>query len=148
MTLPFTYQWQYSDGGRSTSGLPFKKLTQQDCVCRAISLTTGLNYRIVYDLLRVGNRALAMYPTGGPAKGGIRTQEEWFQQLMEKFKFTKKNDPLTQEFINSTTIILHLRSLGSGHFATLKKGILLDTWNSLAETKYHINSYYEMLQTH
>lgn len=44
----------FNDGGRSAY---FKQKNVQDCVCRAISIATGLDYKLVYDELARRNQA-------------------------------------------------------------------------------------------
>lgn len=40
-------KWVYDDGGRAR----YYKGTAQDCVCRAISIATGRDYKEVYKLI-------------------------------------------------------------------------------------------------
>lgn len=42
-------RWVYDDGGRAAAG--FKAKHASDCVCRAITIATGADYKVVYDAL-------------------------------------------------------------------------------------------------
>ncbi len=42
-----TMKWIYDDGGRSK----YFKGTTEDCVCRAIAIATGKDYKEVYDMI-------------------------------------------------------------------------------------------------
>jgi len=57
-------EWVYSDGGRAEAG---RKGSAQDCVCRAVTIITGLAYADVYR--RMGDHAKA----AGVSRSVVRT---------------------------------------------------------------------------
>ena len=58
--IDFIDSFIFNDGGRKAAGFKGKA---NDCVCRAISITTGLPYQEVYKRLADGNASLAIAAT-------------------------------------------------------------------------------------
>jgi hypothetical protein len=79
--LPFNYN---NPGSRRTS----------DCVCRAITIATGLPYQQVWDRLAAGNagQRRSKHDKGGARKHtadkGICTSRQWFKDYMRELGFT------------------------------------------------------------
>ena len=42
-------EWIYNDGGRSNY---YKAKDVGDCVCRALAIATGTDYKVMYNLLK------------------------------------------------------------------------------------------------
>lgn len=89
-----------TDGGRSNAGFSSKRAG--DCVCRAITIATGLPYQQVYDRLAEGNatqRKRRAIRIGGTlvqrrqkervrsASDGISTKRKWFNDYMLSLGF-------------------------------------------------------------
>lgn len=68
----------YDDGGRSRY---FKgRAGVRDCVCRAIAIASGRDYKEIYDLL--------FKTMGESPRGGVFTSKPKFKRLMESLGFT------------------------------------------------------------
>jgi len=83
-------EFVYDDGGREAAGY---KGDAGDCVCRAITIVTGLPYKEVYDRLAEGNatqrkgkRAKSKDGVRTAAKG-INTNRKWFKDYMQSLGF-------------------------------------------------------------
>jgi hypothetical protein len=70
------------DGGRSK----YFKGKAGDCVTRAISIASGVDYREVYDRLAAGN---SLQRGGGKksARHGIFVKRKWFKEYMAELGF-------------------------------------------------------------
>jgi hypothetical protein len=91
MTNKTQIEFVYNDGGRESSGF---KGEAKDCVCRAISIATGKDYKEVYSYLAEQNqkqRKTKTTPSGlarkKTARNGIQTKRKWFKQYMESLGF-------------------------------------------------------------
>jgi len=77
----------YNDGGRSSSGF---KGNARDCVCRAISIVSGKDYKEVYNYLAKMNATQRM-PKGKrkskTASQGINVRRQWFKNYMKSLGF-------------------------------------------------------------
>lgn len=71
--------WILNDGGRSESG---RKGTAGDCVCRAVSIATGIPYDEVYSQLSTINTMTKGDKTCS-ARNGIHTKSVYFKKFME-----------------------------------------------------------------
>tara|TARA_R100000781_G_scaffold39265_1_gene27369 strand:- start:300 stop:767 length:468 start_codon:yes stop_codon:yes gene_type:complete len=87
-------EWQYNDGGRADANF---KGTAGDCVCRAISIASGLDYVDVYKSLANGNakqrsskRESYSKNRNGvkTARNGIFVKRKWFKDYMINLGFT------------------------------------------------------------
>lgn len=84
-------EFNYNDGGRQSAGFKGKA---GDCVCRSISITTGMDYKTVYDALAKGNAAQRASKNGRTRTGvrsaanGINTTRKWFKDYMQSIGFT------------------------------------------------------------
>ena len=66
----------YDDGGRS---LYFKGHTG-DCVCRSIAIASGMDYKMVYDLI--------FKTMGKTPRNGVSTSKPKFKRMMASLGFT------------------------------------------------------------
>lgn len=129
----------YDDGGRAAAGFQGKT---GDCVARAIAITTGLPYTIVYDRLSVGNQKQRITKHSGrrPSAGmrsaahGIWTQRKWFKDYMQELGFkwvvcmgigTGCKVHLKTEELPKGKIVVAL----SRHYAAVIDGVLHDTYD-------------------
>lgn len=73
----------YNDGGRKAAGF---KGAARDCVCRAVTIASDLEYSCVYADLAAGN---GQQRAGSPATArlGINTQRAWFKAYMRSLGF-------------------------------------------------------------
>ena len=86
-------EWQYNDGGRADANF---KGSAGDCVCRAISIASGLDYTEVYKSLANGNanqrsskRESYSKNRNGvkTARNGIFVKRKWFKDYMQDLGF-------------------------------------------------------------
>lgn len=81
--------YQYNDGGRSTSTLDHKH--KSDCVTRAIAIAAELPYDTVYEMMRVGSaeeRRVKGKCKSHPGNGnGVHTNRKWFKDMMTRLGF-------------------------------------------------------------
>ena len=87
--IDFIDSFNYNDGGRKAAGF---KGQANDCVCRAISITTGLPYREVYKRLADGNASQRKSKRSNKsqtrsAQNGINTNRKWFKDYMIELGF-------------------------------------------------------------
>jgi hypothetical protein len=80
----------YNDGGRLAAGY---KGTVRDCVCRSISIITGIPYQQVYKSLSEGTHSqrLTKYQKTKRTKSaanGINVKRKWFKDYMKSLGFT------------------------------------------------------------
>jgi hypothetical protein len=122
------------DGGRAQAGY---KGTTRDCVCRSISIASGLPYQQVYDALAAGNAAQRKTKRSSKHTGqhtanhGINVKRKWFQDYMKSIGFEWK----PTMFIGSGCKV-HLRGdelpdgrlvvAVSGHFTAMIDGVIYD----------------------
>ena len=127
-------KWTYDDGGRSDAGY---KGDTSDCVCRAISIATGIPYKEVYDLINKFSKDTEKinkrHPKHSSARAGVRNDttkklmSDYF--LWEWVPVMKIGTGCTMHMrsdeLPEGTIIVKL----SGHIACVKDGILHDTYD-------------------
>lgn len=76
--------WIYDDGGRSSAGF---KGTASDCVCRAIAIVTGLNYKTVYDEINLQAFEYHRRHGGEPSHARTGIQSKLTRKIMEGYGF-------------------------------------------------------------
>jgi hypothetical protein len=125
--------FQFNDGGRSA----YFKGQAGDCVTRAVTLASGLDYKEVYDTLAKGNASQRKSKRTGKqdrsARHGILTKRKWFKDYMSSLGFTWvplmfigsgcKVHLHKDELPKTGRLILNL----SRHLAAYIDGILHDT---------------------
>lgn len=130
-------QFIYNDGGRAKAGYKGKA---GDCVCRAISIVTGLPYQQVYDRLANGNatQKLSKKHTAKRAKKtaarGISVKRKWFKDYMRELGFT-----WTPTMLIGSGCKTHLCAdelpkgrlvvAVSKHYTAMIDGVIHDTYN-------------------
>ena len=128
-------EFKFNDGGREAAGYVGKA---RDCVCRSISIASGLPYQQVYSALAEGNstQRKSKHSKDRPksANNGIQVTRKWFKDYMKSIGFT---------WIATMTIgsgcKVHLRKnelpLGklvvsvSKHYTAVIDGVVNDTQN-------------------
>ena len=120
----------FNDGGRSNSGYKGKA---GDCVCRSISIVSGIPYSDVYDYLACG-AGKERRTKGRSARDGINTSRKWFKSLMKEWGFV-----WTPTMHIGSGCIVHLddNELPNGrlvvslskHYTAVIDGIIYDTFN-------------------
>lgn len=139
----------YHDGGREAAGFTGKKVG--DCVCRAICITTGLPYSIVYDRLAEGNKSqrLSKHSKKRASAGvataahGIYTKRKWFTDYMKELGFTWTPTMLVGQ---GCKVHLHDGELPMGrlvvavskHYTSVIDGVVYDTWNPQREQWFNV----------
>ena len=125
-TLGDLLPYVYSDGGRAKY---FKgKVGVTDCVCRAVAIASGRDYKDVYTALKEA--------TGESPRKGIYTNRAKFKRFMLAAGFTWT--PCSR--IGDTTAV-HPRQgeiptsgrlvcSASGHYFAVVDGIVYDAWDS------------------
>lgn len=95
MTADTEEAWIEDDGGRAAAGFGED---QGSCVCRAVTIASGLPYKTVYDMMRArasrvpGHRVRHVKrPRHGPIRShietGLRTSAPWFRSMMVDLGF-------------------------------------------------------------
>lgn len=121
--LPYVFD----DGGRAQyfKGNPNNA---GDCVCRAVAIASGRDYKEVYDMLTAA--------TGKTPRSGVNTRSVKFKRFMAALGFTWT--PLCS--IGATTSV-HLYAdempttgryvcSANGHYVAVVDGVVRDTWDS------------------
>lgn len=126
-------QFVFDDGGRQAAGYQGQT---GDCVCRAICIATGQQYKHVYDMLAAGNQAQRIGKNGcggvRSARNGISTTRKWFKQYMQSLGFVWVP---TMRIGQGCTVHLNPSELPSGrlvvavskHMCAVIDGVLHDT---------------------
>jgi hypothetical protein len=111
-------EYVYDDGGRSK----YFKGETRDCVCRAISIVSGRDYKEIYNLIKK--------TMGESPRNGVRTNTKAFQSLMNGLGFTYikcYKDKL--EFVDGALpdraicYVYH-------HYVAVVNNVVRDTWDS------------------
>lgn len=136
-------EWIYDDGGRSKY---FKADNVGDCVCRAIAIATGKDYKEVYDELQ---RRAKMETTTqlkhhrGGKRSSVRNgvyRETW-KKYLEDLGWQKHSTcgfgkgvqcHLVADELPKGTIIVNVAK----HLVCVKDGIIHDTYNSSIKQYY------------
>lgn len=143
MTAHFTY----NDGGRASAGY---KGSADDCVARAIAITTQMPYQAVYDRL-ASETGKQRAGKGGKrqasARQGINTTRAWFKSYMQELGFTWVPTMLVGQGCK-----IHLKSdeLPSGrlvvsvskHYTAVIDGVIHDTHDCSREGQRCVYGYW------
>lgn len=139
----------YNDGGRSNY---FKASNVRDCVCRALCITTGVDYKVMYDLINKVSK-LEKYSNKSNARNGVYKQS-WKKIL----KALQAQEIKVQEFGSNIKCHLcdddlldyqrgrYLLSL-SGHCSSLINGRLEDTYDCSRDGDRQVYKMYKMNKT-
>ena len=125
-------EWIYDDGGRSKY---FKAEKVGDCACRAIAITTGADYKVVYDLInKYGKTERTGVRKHGVSNARSGVYKETAMKIMAELGWTWH--PLMKIGSGCTT---HMRAeeLPKGrimvslskHYAAVVDGVLHDTYD-------------------
>ena len=80
--------FQFNDGGRAA----YFKGQAGDCVTRAVTIASGLDYKEVYDTLAEGNasqrKSKRTPKRTRSARHGVNTKRKWFKDYMRSLGFT------------------------------------------------------------
>ena len=139
--------WVYDDGGRSEAG--FKGETG-DCVCRAISIATGLKYKDVYDYI---NEFAKCEKVGKAKKSNARTgvRKETSRKLLESIGWewiplmgigTGCKVHLKSEELPKGKIICKC----SKHLVAVIDGVIHDTYDSSRDGTRCVYGYYRKME--
>lgn len=139
-------KWIYDDGGRSKY---FKAEHVGDCVCRAISIATGMDYKEVYDMLnaecKTTNLPKKRKSNTNDARNGV--YRKTFQKVLKDLGWVwhpvmsigsgctmhmKENE------LPAGTLIISL----SRHLTCVKDGVLYDTYDCTREGTRCVYGYY------
>lgn len=114
----------YNDGGRSRY---FKAKGVGDCVCRAITIASGKDYKEVYKALSKA--------TGKSAREGQRTNTAKFKRFMTGMGFVwvacaKPGETGAIHLFRSDLPDGRLVCSAAGHYVAVVNGVVNDTWDS------------------
>ncbi len=140
-------EWKYATGGREKY---FEKTDVNDCVCRAISLATGKDYKDVYDLINSyakqeidENEIMNTYSS---ARNGVSKKLTHKILTDLGFKWTPTmifgkgcKTHLRENELPKGTLIVSL----SKHVACVKNGTLYDTYDCSREGNRCVYGYYK-----
>ena len=138
-------KWVYNDGGRSKY---FKAEKVGDCVCRAISIATGEDYKKIYDMLN----DLAKNERTGKRKKGVSNARNGVyrctsQKLLEQLGWiwhptmtigSGCKVHLNSEELPKGTLIVKV----SHHLTCVKDGVIYDTHDCSREGTRCVYGYY------
>jgi hypothetical protein len=147
-----TMKFQFNDGGRAAAGF---KGNAGDCVCRAVTIASGLPYAEVYAKLasetgaqRQGKRTKKR---SASARNGVNVRRKWFKDYMASLGFM-----WTPTMAIGQGCKVHLRSdeLPAGrlvvalskHFAAVVDGVLHDTYEDSRAGTRCVYGYYRLDQ--
>lgn len=147
-------EFKYNDGGRSK----YFKGNAGDCVVRAIAISTGKDYKEVYDELSSRSKDYAgsswsraakrMKKSGSSPRNGVikNVYEPYLKELGFKWKpcmgiGTGITVHVRQDELPSGTIILRL----SRHLTCVKDGVLNDTYDCSREGTRGVYGYWYKL---
>lgn len=117
--------YEYDDGGRSNY---FKANKVGDCVCRAIAIASGRDYKEIYNLLY---KTMGESPRGGVMTSGVR-----FKRLMVELGFKWVSLCSVGSKQSSHFFVGELPSRGRlvcsahRHEVAVVDGVVRDTWDS------------------
>ena len=123
-------EWIYDDGGRSNY---YKAKDVGDCVCRALAIATGTDYKVMYNLLK-------KYNNGVTPRNGV--YKAVYKKLLSDLGWTWI--PCCGRGVKNTNVHLKPTELPdgvvicrlSGHLTCVIDGIIYDTYNcSRGETR-------------
>lgn len=135
----------YDDGGRSKY---FKAGEVGDCVCRAISIATGKDYKEVYDLINEYAKQERRSKRGkkSSARNGVRktTDRKIIEDLGWKWTPTMKIGSgctvhLREDELPSGTLIVAV----SKHLTCVKDGVIHDTYDPSRDGERCVYGYYQ-----
>lgn len=115
----------HTDGGRSKY---FKGKDAGDCVCRAIAIASGRDYKEVYDGLR---KALGKTP-----RDGVRTDKVAFKRFMEASGFTWTplagigRPSTTHPIVGELPLEGRLVCSACKHYFAVIDSVVYDRWDS------------------
>lgn len=135
----------YDDGGRSKY---FKAGEVGDCVCRAISIATGKDYKEVYDLINeyAKQERRSRKNSRSSARNGVRkpTDRKIIEDLGWKWTPTMKVGSgctvhLREDELPSGTLIVAV----SKHLTCVKDGVIHDTYDPSRDGERCVYGYYQ-----
>lgn len=143
-------EFNYNDGGRANAG--YKGYTG-DCVCRAITIASGLPYEQVYKSLSNGNltqrksKHVRSSYNKKTASHGINVRRKWFKDYMRSIGFSWVPTMLIGQGCK-----VHLKAeelptgklvlLVSKHYTAVIDGILNDTYDCSRDETRCVYGYY------
>lgn len=118
--LPYVYD----DGGRSNY---FKASRVGDCVCRAIAIASGRDYKEIYNAI--------LGATGKTPRNGVKVRSVRFRRLMESLGFTwvsccKVGSTESTHFFKGELPMGRLVCSVAKHEVAVIDGVVRDTWDS------------------
>lgn len=133
-------KWMYDDGGRSKY---FKAEHVGDCVCRAISIATGEDYRKIYDMINDASKGERKHRSS--ARNGVR--KDTSRKLLQDMGWiwhpvmtigSGCTMHMKEDELPAGTLIVKL----SGHLTCVKDGVLYDTYDCTREGTRCVYGYY------
>ena len=135
-------KYKYNDGGRSN----YFKGKSGDCVVRAIALATGEDYKVIYDQLTQANklyienkntklakrlRNTKYKKSGTPRSGNFKQVYKPFLEAkgwkwVSLMKFGSGERTKLNQLTHLDNVIVSVPK----HLLCMKKGLVLDTWDS------------------
>ena len=117
--MPFVFH----DGGRSK----YFKGTTRDCVCRAVAIAGGLDYKEVYNAI--------FKATGSSPRNPVFTKKAAFKRLMLSLGFTWTpcagiGSPIAIHPVVGELPEGRLVCSAAGHYFAVIDGVVYDTWDS------------------
>lgn len=143
--IPFVYD----DGGRAEAGYMGKA---GDCVCRAVTIASGLPYGEVYKVLAEGNsmqrRSKHADKRPKSARNGIWTTRKWFKDYMRSIGFLWVP---TMKIGEGCKVHLRADELPRGrivvrltrHYAAVIDGVLHDTYDCSRDGTRYVYGYWK-----
>lgn len=145
-------KWKFNDGGRSE----YFKGTGGDCVARAISIASGIDYMEVYNRLAEGVQTQRKSKRSSSSTGkktalhGINVKRKWFKDYMTELGFewtpcmsigSGCKFHFTSEEMPSGRIVASL----SKHYSVMIDGIINDTYDPSRDGTRCVYGYYKLI---
>lgn len=117
--------YEYDDGGRSKY---FRASNVGDCVCRAIAIASGRDYKEIYNLLY---RAMGDSPRGGVMTSGVRFKRFMREQGFIWVSLCQVGSSQSAHFYKGEIpSVGRLVCSAHRHEVAVVNGVVRDTWDS------------------
>lgn len=100
-----------------------------DCAVRAVSVALGISWEQAYSLVAAMGYAMGDMPSSDAVWGAVLRQNGFYRAAIPD---TCPDCYTAADFIADHPHGVYVLGFG-GHTAAIREGVLLDSWNSLAE---------------
>ncbi len=97
-----------------------------DCAVRAVSVALGIDWEEAYDLIAEAGYNMGDMPSSDSVWGAVLRQHGFYRKAIPS---TCEDCYTAEDFAQDHPRGVYVLAFG-GHVATIRDGILLDSWNS------------------